>query len=62
MTDQELLEVYKLACNWTVKRMQVTGTNKNELGEIYDHQLFLAALERIEKMEDEMQKRGLAYG
>lgn len=62
MIDQELIDTYKKACNWLAKRMQVTGTNKNELGEVYDHQQFLLALEKVEKMEDEMQKRGLVYG
>jgi hypothetical protein len=62
MTDQELLDTWKLACSWTEKRMQVTGTNKNELGKPYDHQEFMIALSKIEKLEDELQRRKITYG
>ena len=61
LTNDELLERYKVAVNWTSKRMQVTGTTKNSLGEPYNHKQFLVALKRIEELEDEMNKRGIVF-
>ena len=65
MTDQELLEAYKKGSKWLTDRMQVTGTNKNELGEeITPERLdqWERGLKRLEKIELEMNKRGIVYG
>ena len=65
MTDEELVETYKIACDWTSKRMQVTGTNKNELGEEITQEKieeFEIALKKIEKLEDLMRARKINYG
>lgn len=62
MTNDELLKAYKKGCKWTTARMQVTGTNKNELGQPYDHETFLAGLNRLEVIENELMERGVIYG
>lgn len=62
MTEKELLETWTKACYWTIQRMQVTGTNKNKLGELYNHELCMMAIGRIEKLEDEMNRKGVNYG
>jgi hypothetical protein len=62
MTNEELLEKWKVGYSWLTKHEQVTNTNKNSLGEIYDHALYLVALKRIETLEDEMKRRGMEYG
>ena len=61
MSDKELLDIYKLACKWTQDRMQVTDTDKDERGQTYNHKQFMNGLNRIEQLENEMQRRGLAY-
>lgn len=60
-TDDELLEAYKIGSKWVIDRQQVIGTNTNNLGEPYNHQDFMKGLNRLEQLEKEMQKRGLAY-
>jgi len=59
LTNAQLLSRYRLATKWTSDRMQVTGTDKNKLGERYNHEEFMVALTKIELMEEEIQKRRL---
>lgn len=61
MTDEQLLETYKKGTKWAIDHGQVTGTDKNELGEKYNDAEWQTALNRIEKIEKELQKRGLSY-
>lgn len=65
MTNDQLLDSYKKGSKWLTDRMQVTGTNKNELGEVITPEMFdqwERALKRLEKIELEMNKRGIVYG
>lgn len=65
MSNQELLTAYKAGYKWLSDHMQVTGTNKNELGEEITPEMFdqwERGLKRLEKIELEMQKRGIVYG
>lgn len=62
MTDKELLERWKTACSWLILREQLTNTNKNQLGQIYNHDLYLIGLRKLEKIEKELQRRGINYG
>lgn len=61
MTEQEILEAYEVGKKWVSNRVQVVGTNKNVLGEVYDNEAFLAGLKRLELLESEMQERGTIY-
>lgn len=61
-TDQELLKAYEVGSKWISNRMQVTGTDKNELGEKYDHISFLLGLNRLGEVQDELNRRGIKYG
>lgn len=61
MTDEQLLDSYKKGTKWALDHAQVTSTDKNELGEIYNDQEWQIALNRIERIEKELQKRGLSY-
>jgi len=62
MTNDLLLEKWKTGCRWLVLKEQITNTNKNGAGEVYDNKIYLLALERLERIEDEMQKRKMIYG
>lgn len=62
MTDNELVERWNKGCVWLTKHEQITDTNKNKLGELYDNNLYLLALKRIEGLEDEMKRRSIKYG
>ncbi len=62
MTDKELVDTWEKGKKWLNDHMQVTGTNKNELGEVYDYTGFMVGLSRIEEIEDELNVRELAYG
>ena len=62
MENEELLGRWNRGYEWLTKHEQITGTNKNRLGEIYDHTLYLLALRRIEFLEDEMRKRVIKHG
>jgi hypothetical protein len=57
MTDDELQKAYALGAKWCTDRMQ-GEENKNALGQPYNHADFMAGLERLENIEDEMKKRG----
>ena len=61
MLDKELIKADKEGKKWLNHHSQVSETNKNELGEIYDHDLFMLGLNRIEEIEDELMKRGINY-
>jgi len=63
MSDKDLLDAYKVGSKWLVDHAQVTGTNKNNLGEEITQQeveLYTAGLRRLERIEKEMQIRGIA--
>ena len=65
MSNQELLDSYKKGYKWISDHMQVTETNKNELGEEITPRMFKeweVGLKRLENIELEMQKRGIVYG
>jgi len=62
MTNDELLAKWGIGCKWLEIHEQMTGTNKNCLGETYDHRIYLLALARLENIEGEMQKRKMIYG
>ena len=62
MTNDELLEKWKVGCKWLAVHEQVTNTSKNCLGEAYDHPLYLTALKRLEVIEDKMKQRKVIYG
>ena len=62
MTDGEILNKWKIGCKWLTAREQISNTNKNNLGEIYDHKIYLVALKRLEAIEDELMKRNIIYG
>jgi len=59
MTDIDLKKSYETGKIWVTNRMQVSGTNKDVLGQIYNHSTFLAGLHRVELLEDELMVRGL---
>lgn len=61
LTDKDLNDLYVRGSNWLAKRMQVTGTDKNEMGEKYNHAEFEKGLRKVEAIEREMQKRNIAY-
>ena len=61
MSDEQILDSYVNGSSWLIKKSQVTGTDKNTLGEKYNHKEFMVGLNRLEAIEREMQKRGLAY-
>lgn len=60
MTNEELASAYKKGTKWLKDKAQVTGSTKNEAGEEYNDDEWQRGLKRIEKIETEMQKRGLA--
>ena len=65
MTDQELLDLYKKGSKWLTDHMQVSDTNKNELGETITSEMFKQwekGLHKLEKVVIEMNKRGIVYG
>jgi len=62
MTNDELLDKWGMGCKWLKGHEQMTGTNKNCLGEAYDHRVYLLALKRLEGIENEMQSRKMIYG
>lgn len=62
LTDTELLDKYKAGSLWVTGHMQVTGTDKNELGTKYNHEMFMTGLKRLEVIENELMKRGITYG
>ena len=62
MTVEELIKAFKIGSQYVTNRMQVAGTGRNGLGELYGHSEFLAGLTRLEKVEDELNLRGVAYG
>ncbi len=57
LTDKELLKAYLVGEKWLNKNEQVTGTDETPSGEKYDHDLWFMGLKRIEKLEDEINKR-----
>jgi len=59
MTNEQLLKAHNEGKIWVSNRMQVSETNKNVLGEIYNHLDFLAGLSRIEELEDQLILRNL---
>lgn len=61
MTDQELLEAYRKGKIWLEGRMQVSRTNKNENGNYYDPLIFMAGLQRLQKIEDILRERSIKY-
>lgn len=60
MTDEEVTKAYQKGTQWLRDRALVTGSDKNEMGELYNDDEWQTGLKRIEKLEDEMRKRGLA--
>lgn len=65
MSNEQLLDAYKKGYKWLSDHMQVTGTNKNELGEEITPEMldqWERGLKRLEKIEIEMRKRGIVYG
>lgn len=61
MTDEELLDAYKKGVTWLKQKEQVAGTLENSLGETYNDDEWQAGLHRVEKLEAEMTKRGVAF-
>lgn len=62
LTDDELRDAWVKGTNWLAKKMQVSGTDRNEAGQKYNHEQFERGLKRIELIERVMQKRGIVYG
>lgn len=62
MTNEQLIGKWQVGCDWLTKHEQITGTKKNNLGENYDHRMYLMALKRLEEIEDEIKRRALNYG
>lgn len=60
LSDEELLDKYRKAEKWLNPHAQVTGSDKNEMGERYNHVEFMKVLNVYEALSDEMNKRGLA--
>jgi hypothetical protein len=61
MSDLQLLESYKKGKKWVSDRIQVTGTNRNKVGGLYNPTEFIAGLKRLEEIEYEMARRGIDY-
>lgn len=61
MDDNALIKADMVGKRWLDNHMQVSGTNKNKLGELYDHESFMLGLDRIEDIEEELIKRGIKY-
>lgn len=61
MSDEQLLQGYVTGSKWLLRKQQVAGTDKDTEGEQYDHKTYMAGLKRLEQIEEEMQKRDLAY-
>lgn len=62
MNDEELVAHWKMGYKWLTDHEQISGTNKNRLGEPYNHTSYLVALKRIELLEDQMRERSIQYG
>lgn len=62
MNEKELLEKWELGKRWLTENGQVSKTNKNYKGKIYDHRLYLKGLIKLEAIEDELQRQGINYG
>jgi hypothetical protein len=61
MTNEELREAFKKGKVWLLQHSEVIGTTKTELGEEYNHEEFMKGLDRLELIENELQKRGETY-
>ena len=59
MTNDELIDADNAGKKWLNAHEQVSGTNKNAIGEMYDAQSYDLGLARIEEIEGEMQRRKL---
>ena len=60
MSDAELIQSYKKGKGWLINNEQVAKTGKNAEGKEYDPAMYFAGLSRIQDIEDEMVKRGIA--
>lgn len=62
MSDEELKQSYALGKGWLEEKEQVTGTDKNAVGEKYEGSMYLFGIGRIEALEKELQRRNISYG
>ena len=59
MSDAELIQSYGKGKKWLIMNKQVAKTGKNVNGKEYDPAMYFAGLTRLERIEDEMVKRGV---